>query len=128
MQKAIHPEYHSQITATCACGASFIFGSIVKKIQTEICSNCHPFYTGKQKLVDTAGKVDKFRARAAKAITLAKKKTKISKSIKVAAATKAIRRTSATDSARAIRRVKDAATKREFSKAVVVEEKKNKEK
>jgi large subunit ribosomal protein L31 len=59
MKQDIHPEYH-KITATCACGNAVELGSINPEIKVEICSNCHPFFTGKQKLVDTAGRVDKF--------------------------------------------------------------------
>lgn len=59
MKKDIHPEYH-KITAHCACGSEFDLGSIRKDITVEICSACHPFFTGKQKLVDTAGRVEKF--------------------------------------------------------------------
>jgi len=59
MKKDIHPEYH-KIVATCACGNSVELGSINPVMKVEICSNCHPFFTGKQKLVDTAGRVDKF--------------------------------------------------------------------
>ena len=60
MRKDIHPEYH-QTTVTCACGSSFETGSTKKDIRVEICSKCHPFFTGKQKLVDTAGRVERFR-------------------------------------------------------------------
>ncbi|OQB06583.1 MAG: 50S ribosomal protein L31 [bacterium ADurb.Bin212] len=63
MKKDIHPKYYSEATITCACGASFNVGSTLEKIHVEICSMCHPFYTGKEKLLDTAGRVDKFRAR-----------------------------------------------------------------
>lgn len=63
MKAKIHPTYNDATTVTCACGNSFAVGSTVKKIDVEVCSNCHPFYTGKQKLVDTAGRVDKFRQR-----------------------------------------------------------------
>jgi large subunit ribosomal protein L31 len=66
MKKDIHPEYYPDAIVTCACGNSFKVGSTVKEIQVEICSACHPFYTGKQKLIDTAGMVDKFKAKAAK--------------------------------------------------------------
>jgi len=62
MKTDIHPTYH-QTKVKCACGATFEFGSTVESYEVEICSKCHPFYTGKQKLVDTAGRVDKFRAR-----------------------------------------------------------------
>lgn len=63
MKKEIHPKYYSEAIITCACGASFTVGSTLEKIHAEICSMCHPFYTGKEKLLDTAGRVDKFRAR-----------------------------------------------------------------
>ncbi len=59
MKEGIHPEYH-QATVKCACGNEFQVGSTLKEIKVEICSNCHPFFTGKQKLVDTAGRVEKF--------------------------------------------------------------------
>jgi large subunit ribosomal protein L31 len=61
MKKKIHPEYYPNATVTCACGACFSTGSTVKDIRTEICSQCHPYYTGKQKLVDTARRVDRFQ-------------------------------------------------------------------
>ncbi len=60
MKSKIHPEYHT-ITVHCACGSSFQTRSTVKELRVEICSACHPFYTGKQKLVDTAGRVEKYR-------------------------------------------------------------------
>ena len=66
MKTQIHPKTHT-ITVTCACGAKFTTNSIKDSLSVEICSQCHPFYTGKQKLVDTAGMVDKFRARQAAA-------------------------------------------------------------
>lgn len=69
MKKSIHPEYFTQSKVKCACGNTFTTGSTLKELDIEICSNCHPFYTGKQKLVDTAGMVDKFRAKAAKQVT-----------------------------------------------------------
>ena len=63
MKTDIHPTYHSKAKITCACGAKFEFGSTKESYSVDVCSQCHPFYTGKQKLVDTAGRVDKFRAR-----------------------------------------------------------------
>jgi large subunit ribosomal protein L31 len=72
MKKDVHPKYNDQITAKCTCGAKFLVGSTKDGISTEICSNCHPFYTGKQKLVDTAGRVEKFRAAQEKAQAKAK--------------------------------------------------------
>ena len=60
MRKEIHPPYF-RARATCSCGNSFVVGTIAAEdLQIEICSNCHPFYTGKQKLVDTAGRVERF--------------------------------------------------------------------
>ena len=65
MKAAIHPEY-TEINVTCTCGNVFKTRSTVgKDLQIEVCSNCHPFYTGKQKMVDTAGRVDKFRKKYA---------------------------------------------------------------
>ncbi|MBI4161044.1 MAG: 50S ribosomal protein L31 [Acidobacteria bacterium] len=62
MKKGIHPEYHD-VTVTCACGSTFKTRSTRKNLRLEICSQCHPFFTGKQKLVDTAGRVERFRRR-----------------------------------------------------------------
>lgn len=72
MQKDIHPTYYRQSTITCACGTVFKTGSTVETMQTEVCSQCHPFYTGKKKFVDTTGRVDRFKKlseRAAEAKT-----------------------------------------------------------
>ena len=60
MKKEIHPNYHIA-KVTCACGNSFEVGSTAKELRVEICSMCHPFYTGKQRFVDTAGRVDRFK-------------------------------------------------------------------
>jgi len=67
MKTEIHPTYHSKSKVACACGAKFDFGSTSDGYTVDVCSKCHPFYTGKQKLVDRAGRVDKFRARTEKA-------------------------------------------------------------
>jgi large subunit ribosomal protein L31 len=64
MKKGIHPEYY-KTTVRCACGNEFETGSTVKDIHVEICSKCHPFFTGKQKLVDSAGRVERFRRKYA---------------------------------------------------------------
>jgi len=61
MKAKIHPKYYKDATITCACGNVFKVGSTMKKIEIEICSACHPFYTGKKKLVDSAGQVDRFQ-------------------------------------------------------------------
>ncbi len=60
MKKGIHPEY-VECTVTCACGNTFTTRSTKKEIRVEICSQCHPFFTGKQKFVDSAGRVEKFK-------------------------------------------------------------------
>lgn len=65
MKSDIHPKYN-KITAVCACGSKFEMGSVEEEIKVEICSACHPFFTGKQKLVDTAGRIEKFKQRYAK--------------------------------------------------------------
>jgi large subunit ribosomal protein L31 len=70
MNTDIHPEYH-EITVTCSCGNTFTTRSTMNKksLHLEICSECHPFYTGKQKLIDTAGRVEKFRDKYKKSAT-----------------------------------------------------------
>lgn len=60
MKPNIHPEFKIT-TVTCACGASFETGSTRENIRVEVCSNCHPFFTGKQRIVDTGGRVEKFK-------------------------------------------------------------------
>ncbi len=60
MKKGIHPKY-VETTISCACGATFPTRDTIPNLRVEICSNCHPFFTGKQKLVDTAGRVERFR-------------------------------------------------------------------
>ena len=80
MKTGIHPKYFPEAKVTCACGARFTVGSTKPEIQVEICAKCHPFYTGKKKLIDTAGKVERFKARREKAITTAKRVKKIRKS------------------------------------------------
>ncbi len=65
MKKDTHPKYH-QATVTCACGNTFETGSTLEKIEVEVCSSCHPYFTGKQKFVDTARRVEKFEEKRAK--------------------------------------------------------------
>jgi len=65
MKKDIHPQYF-EAKVTCACGNTFTTSSTLKEIAVEICSYCHPFYTGKQKIVDTAGRVEKYKQRVAR--------------------------------------------------------------
>jgi len=77
MKDNLHPTYYTDAVVVCACGNKFTTGSTVKEIHTEICSNCHPFFTGKQKLIDTTGTVDRFKRRvqvAAQAKSNAKEK------------------------------------------------------
>ncbi|MBI2053090.1 MAG: 50S ribosomal protein L31 [Candidatus Ryanbacteria bacterium] len=77
MKKSVHPAYFPNATIICACGKTYTLGSTKEKMEVEICANCHPFYTGKEKLVDTAGRVDKFRKRLTKAAPKSKSKRKI---------------------------------------------------
>ncbi len=65
MKSGIHPKYHS-VTVTCACGETFTTRSTKQDLRLEICSKCHPFFTGKQKLIDSAGRVERFNRRYAK--------------------------------------------------------------
>ncbi|HMQ01514.1 MAG TPA: 50S ribosomal protein L31 [Candidatus Doudnabacteria bacterium] len=80
MKVQIHPTYHTDVKVTCSCGNSFKTGSTIEAIQTELCSECHPFYTGKQKILDTTGNVDRFKKRreaAEKAVKKEKKPRKV---------------------------------------------------
>ncbi len=74
MKKDIHPKYYPKAQVKCACGNSFTIGSTKEYIETEICSKCHPFYTGKEKIIDTAGRVEKFKKRLEKKTKFKKKK------------------------------------------------------
>jgi large subunit ribosomal protein L31 len=74
MKKDIHPTYFPEAETACACGAKFAIGGTKEKVQVEICSACHPFYTGDSKVIDTAGRVEKFKARQAKTTKTAKAK------------------------------------------------------
>lgn len=73
MKKDIHPKFDIKTKATCACGAVFEVGSTMPSIEMEICSKCHPFYTGNEKIMDTAGRVDRFNKRKAATAAKAKK-------------------------------------------------------
>jgi large subunit ribosomal protein L31 len=81
MKTEIHPKYFPEAKVHCACGNVFTVGSTKPEIKVEICYNCHPFYTGKEKVIDTAGKVEKFKARRTKAVAAPKveKKPRVSK-------------------------------------------------
>jgi large subunit ribosomal protein L31 len=73
-KKDIHPTYYPEARVQCACGNTWTVGSTKELIEVEICSNCHPFYTGKEKVMDTVGQVQKFRKRLARREDLKKKK------------------------------------------------------
>jgi len=79
MKAQIHPQYYPQAKITCTCGASFTTGSTQPEIHVEICSSCHPFFTGEMKFVDTQGRVEKFQAKqkVSSGKTYVKKKEKI---------------------------------------------------
>lgn len=77
MKANIHPKWYPEAKVSCACGHQFTVGATVPEIRVEVCSQCHPFYTGQMKYVDTAGRVDAFRAKQAKA-----KKDRLSKAEK----------------------------------------------
>ena len=82
MKTDIHPKYFPEAKVKCACGAQFHVGSTKEEINVEICANCHPFFTGKEKLLDVAGKVEKFKARRTKAAEAISKKVKTVKNRK----------------------------------------------
>lgn len=63
MREGIHPEWYPAATVTCACGNTWTTGATIPEIRTDVCSNCHPFYTGEQRIVDTEGQVDRFMKR-----------------------------------------------------------------
>lgn len=79
MKTDIHPKYYTNATFTCACGNTYTMGSTKESHSVEICSACHPFYTGNEKIVDTAGRVEKFKARQAATKAPTKKATKEAK-------------------------------------------------
>jgi large subunit ribosomal protein L31 len=83
MKGDIHPKYYPDAKIVCACGNIMTIGSTVPEIHVELCSNCHPFYTGKQKLIDTSRRVEKFegkvKAKADKGATATGKKVKTAK-------------------------------------------------
>ena len=99
MKKDIHPVYYPKAKVTCACGNTFTLGSTQETLQVEVCSNCHPFYTGRENLMDKVGRVQKFRerlaqkekkslrpldkARGKKAQTVQKSRVRVTKKVKV---------------------------------------------
>ena len=90
MKPDIHPTYYPQAKVTCACGSSFTTGATLPELQTELCSHCHPFFTGTQKLIDTARRVDKFQKRLEAGVAAAKTR----KGKRVKHATRAIKKSS----------------------------------
>jgi len=79
MKKEIHPEYFQAKVQCSGCGTTYEIGSTVSEISINVCSECHPFYTGKQKFLDTEGRIDKFKAKYAKFQGKAKAKTENNK-------------------------------------------------
>ncbi len=75
MKVKIHPKWFKDATVTCACGNVFTTGAVMEKIQVEVCSKCHPFYTGQMKYLDVAGRVEKFKSRMTSASTKVVSKT-----------------------------------------------------
>ena len=74
MKTDIHPKYFAEAKVFCACGNTFTVGATRPEIRVEICAKCHPFYTGEEKLIDTAGRVEKFKNRRSAAVTTPKAK------------------------------------------------------
>jgi len=80
MKEKVHPAYFPEAKIVCACGKTYLIGSTEKEIHVELCSNCHPFFTGKQRIVDSARRVEKFTARAGrKAAVATGRKVKVAK-------------------------------------------------
>jgi len=63
MKEKIHPKYYTDAVVTCSCGNTFTIGSTRKTLKVELCSKCHPFFTGEQRMIDTAGRVERFKQR-----------------------------------------------------------------
>ena len=72
MKSGIHPTYHEKAKVTCSCGNTFTVGSTKPELGVEICSQCHPFFTGEEKMLDVAGRVERFKARQTKAAATVK--------------------------------------------------------
>lgn len=97
MKQDLHPTYYPDAVVTCACGNTFKVGSTQPELKVELCAQCHPFYTGTQKLVDTAHRVDDFKKRAAKKAAVAGKH--VSKKAKLTAKAAAKKQKKATPDA-----------------------------
>lgn len=81
-KKDIHPEYFPKAKVLCACGTSFTVGATKSEIKVEICSKCHPFFTGEEKMLDVAGRLERFKTRQSKAAAEPKKKKAAKKKTK----------------------------------------------
>ena len=79
MRTEIHPKYFPKAKVICACGNTFVTGATQEEIRVEICAQCHPFYTGEEKLIDTAGRVEKFKSRRAAKVETKPKKVRLKK-------------------------------------------------
>ena len=79
MKKEIHPEYFPKAKVLCACGNSFTVGATKNEIKVEICSKCHPFFTGEEKMLDVAGRLERFKTRRSKAAEPKAKKVRVKK-------------------------------------------------
>ncbi len=79
MKKEIHPEYFPKAKVLCACGNSFTVGATKNEIKVEICSKCHPFFTGEEKMLDVAGRLERFNTRRAKVMPKSVKKVRTKK-------------------------------------------------
>jgi large subunit ribosomal protein L31 len=73
MKKDIHPAYYPEATVICACGNTWTTGATQEEVRTDVCSACHPFFTGEQRIVDTAGQVERFMRRLERKVELAEK-------------------------------------------------------
>ena len=71
MKEKIHPTYYPEAKVSCACGNSWVTGATQEEIRTDVCSACHPFYTGEQRIVDTAGQVERFMRRLERKVEIA---------------------------------------------------------
>ncbi len=78
-KKEIHPEYFKEAKVQCACGNTFTVGATKPELRVEVCHKCHPAYTGEVKLLDTAGRLEKFKSRRAKAVAPKPKKVRVKK-------------------------------------------------
>jgi large subunit ribosomal protein L31 len=92
MKKDIHPKYYENAKVTCACGNTFTTGSTKPELRVDLCSACHPFYTGKQKLVDTARRVEKFQAKLEASSKIAGKRISKKEKLTAKAAKRAAKR------------------------------------